>query len=299
MAARDERVRGSYSRGELASLRRSRKTGALSKWRLHRTALGALRTIAGVVTLTASAACSDPTSPSSSRAPKVSGPHPDVLIDWYNCVSMDGGWSWTCEYTHTEWQSAGGSPYVPGPGTINNVPSNCQVNATYCENYFHGGGGGGGSGNAVPANEKLNTLGSGYCIVTNLCSPPESSGSTGGDDYCNNGGLSGLCTPGEQPPDAFPKLFAGRSSQLVNCPGPVGGFRTDRPTGVWDGQAATYFIGFRKVADFPDLGGQGHMAAYNGVVQVTTFMGPTRSYGFAVMVDCDDGSYVGVGIPRS
>jgi len=224
---------------------------------------------------------------------------PDVLIDWYNCASMDGGWTWTCEFDHTEWQSTGGSAWVSGPGLMNNVPTNCQLDPTYCESYYHAGGGGGGASNPDPANEKLNTLGSGYCTASNVCAPPVSSAETAGDDYCTNGGLSGLCTPGdEEPSTTLPKLFAGRSSQLVGCTGPIGALRQDRPTGVWDGQPAAYFAGFRKIADFPDLGGEGHMAAYNGVVEVTVFMQPTVKYGFAVMVDCSDGTYVGVAIPR-
>ena len=118
----------------------------------------ALRTfrMAGLALLAALAACSDPTAPAGKPASTPSTPHPDVLIDWYNCVSMDSGYNWTCEYTHTEWQSTGGGPWVPNAGTINNVPSNCQTNPAYCENFYHTGGGdaGGGSSNPVPAAEE-------------------------------------------------------------------------------------------------------------------------------------------------
>ena len=41
------------------------------------------------------------------------------------------------------------------------------------------------------------------------------------------------------------------------------------------------------------------MAAYSGIVEVTTYMGPTVKYGFRALADCDDGSYVGMGFPRA
>jgi hypothetical protein len=237
-----------------------------------------------------SVACSDPVGPRSHNITSVKSARPDILIDWYNCASYDGGVTWSCEYDHTEWQSTGGGPYIAGPGLVNNVPGNCTSNSSLCTDAYHNGGGATPPGNPVPTSG-LGSLTSGYCLDNWLCSPAESA--AGSNEYCSNGGLAGLCTPSEFP-DLYPKVYAGKSGTLNGCPS---GTTTFRLSGTWAGEPATYFIGaYRSVYLGATLGFE-ELAIYGAVVEVTTASG-VRKYGGPMQVDCTTGVFIGLGIPR-
>lgn len=246
--------------------------------------------ISAVATIGVGAGCSDPTEPRSRAVTNLRGARPDVLIDWYNCASFDGGASWSCQYDHTEWQSTGGGPYVAGPGLVNNVPGNCASNPSQCVDAYHNGGGSTPPGNPVPTSG-LKDISIGYCLDNWLCSPAE--GPAGANEYCSGGGLAGLCTPSEFP-DLYPKVYAGRSGTLNGCPS---GTVTFRLSGTWAGEPATYFVGaIRSVYLGATLGFQ-ELGIYGAVVEVTTATG-TRKYGGPMQVDCTTGVFIGLGIPR-
>lgn len=236
-------------------------------------------------------ACSDVTSPPSDQAKrlKVQGPSRDYYIDWYDCTSWDSGESWSCVYSGT---SSGGGPTVVSGGQIDHSPVNCSQQGGYCGNLEWGGGS---SYNNDPVNVPVAPINGGLrsqaaaCLTNGLCIPPDQNLDPN-DVACSDAAFADLCEPSTES-GAGAQIFHGKQSSLVGCPSGNTFFDTH---GTWVGEPAVYQVGAKKIRDLSDIPGLDGLAVYAFVFRVNG----VQKYVGVVEVDCDDGTYIGLGLPR-
>jgi hypothetical protein len=210
-----------------------------------------------------------------------------TVTDWYNCVSWDGGYSWSCEYLYTTYS---GSPTIEGPGEVD-APSNCS-DAAYegtCRDAYLGSASSGGI--PVPTQTGVSDV-PGYCLVNGLCSP--SLDSLKPSDVCP--ALGSLCEDnGEEPPDPWVQVFAGHYSGFDGC---RDGILTFSLHGNWQGEPANYNVGATRKYYFGAQGGFQEVAAYAVIIDVLSGSG-NRRYEGLILVDCTDGTFIGGARPRN
>lgn len=88
------------------------------------------------------AACSDFAGPEPTAVKRYVGFPPGyniaMVTDWYTCWSMDGGQTWTCEYSHTEDNNGGGEPDYFDYSNAFHTTADCSrgPGAKYCDDNF-------------------------------------------------------------------------------------------------------------------------------------------------------------------
>jgi hypothetical protein len=100
------------------------------------------RIVACLLGLTlASIACTDISAPHDAARRYVGHPPSNSMsraVDWYQCSSIDGGQTWSCQYEHTD------STWTPDfwdPDNVFHTTGDCSLAAQYCDNNFQPTGG--------------------------------------------------------------------------------------------------------------------------------------------------------------
>jgi hypothetical protein len=271
------RLRTKQFRDSTRSTQTKVRAGAL--WRL----IGA----AGLAVILVS--CTDATAPTERRHVQVQGPQRDYgIVDWYDCTSWDGGTSWTCEYRGTTGGSTGPTYVNSTPAEVDHSTTNCAGVPGYCSNLLNGGGSGSQgdpTNNPVeppPSMRDINAL----CLTTGVCVPPDEGNREAG---CSDPDLAEFCDASNEDPGG-PKAFAGVKYDLRTCPAKT----TFTTRGYWAGEPAIYNVAVKKIKDLGDVPGLSGMAVYWFYFSVNG----TRRYLSLAQVDCSDGSYIGIAVPR-
>jgi hypothetical protein len=85
------------------------------------------------------AACSDLSGPHGTVRRYVGHPPSNTMgltVDWYDCWSIDGGQTWTCSYSHTDYNTGEADYWDPYDGFHTTGDCSMGAVARYCDNNF-------------------------------------------------------------------------------------------------------------------------------------------------------------------